>query len=122
MSPRFLSTALFYVRKKAPIIGLVLGALVTPIAFFFGIASAGAGHGHYVAAKVLFPVTMLSTLAVGSITTPLLLLGAVQFPVYGWFIGSSIRGGPRSPGFWLPIAIHFLALALNFWIPNPNFS
>lgn len=107
---------------KAPVIGLVLGILVTPVAGLFGIASAAGGHGDYVAAKVLFPVTMLSTAAVGSITGPFILLALAQFPTYGWFIGSGLRAGARRLRLWLPFVIHFTALALNFVIPNPSFS
>ena len=44
----------------------VIGILGMVLAYF----SAGAGHGTYVPAKVLFPVTMLSAVAVGSITGP----------------------------------------------------
>ena len=109
-------------KNKASIIGLVLGILATPVAILFGAASTGAGHGDYFAAKLLFPITMLSTIAFGSITAPFILLAFAQFPIYGWVIGSGFGRGARHLRLWLPVAIHFAALALNFVIPNPNFS
>jgi hypothetical protein len=110
------------VRYKASIIGLVLGVLLTPVAILCGVASGGAGHGDYFIAKLLFPVTMLSTVVFGSITPPFILLAFLQFPIYGWFIASGLRPGTRRLHLWVPIGIHFAALTLNFLIPNSNFS
>ena len=84
--------------------------------------SSGGGHGNYFVAKCLFPFTMLSTTVFESITGPFVLLAFVQFPIYGWFIGSSFLPGTRRLNLWLPIAFHLVALALVLLIRNPNFS
>lgn len=110
------------VENKAPVVGFALGTLVTPVAFIFAIASMGGGHGDYFAAKVLFPITMLSTVVFGSITPPFILLALAQFLIYGLVIGAGFRPGALNIGIWLPIAIHSAAVALNFIISNPSFS
>jgi hypothetical protein len=110
------------VEHKASIVGLVLGVLATPVAIVLGVASGGSGHGHYFIAKLLFPVTMLSTLAFKSITPPFILVAFVQFPIYGWFIASGLTSGARRLHLWIPIGVHLTALTLNFLIPNPSFS
>ena len=109
-------------KYKASIIGLVLGVLITPVALLLGVASGGAGHGDYFIAKLLFPFTMLSTMFVGSITSPFILLAFVQFPIYGWFIASGTLSITRRMNLWIPFAIHLITVALNFVIPNPSFS
>jgi len=52
---------------------LILSLIVTPLFLFAAVASAGAGHGSYILAKILFPFTLLSTMLFGSIIVPLLL-------------------------------------------------
>lgn len=58
-----------------------LGA--TPFAMLGGFMSAGAGHGDYLLAKILFPFTMLSTVFLHSITSSFIVFAIFQFPVYG---------------------------------------
>lgn len=100
--------------------GLAAGLLVMPIAATLGVVSAGAGHGDYLLAKVLFPFTMLSTFFLGSITLPFVLIALAQFPVYGWLVCQS-EGRKR----WiscLSIAMaHLVAVTVNIAIRNPNF-
>ena len=109
-------------KNGASILGLFLGILVTPIALLFAVASAGGGHGHYLEAKMLFPITMLSSIVFGSITPPFIVLAIAQFPLYGWLLGMGLRSDTPRATLWLPILIHCGAIALNFLIPNPNFS
>ncbi|HXE55058.1 MAG TPA: hypothetical protein VN541_18695 [Tepidisphaeraceae bacterium] len=83
-------------RPRGPlwssIAGCLIGVLVTPVAFLLAIISAGAGHGHYVAARLLFPLEMLST--VDAITNAQIRAALLQFPFYGLIFGFclSIRG------------------------------
>ncbi len=109
-------------RAKAHIVGLVVGILVAPAALILGVLSSGAGHGDYLIAKLLFPMTMVSTLLLGSITTPFILLAVMQYPIYGWFVGDALRPESRRLGLWLVLAVHFSTLVLNFLIPNPAFT
>ena len=49
--------------------------------------SAGAGHGDYFLAKILFPYTLLSTAAFERIEPPFIFLTFIQYPAYGVVIG-----------------------------------
>ncbi|ESY35285.1 hypothetical protein X747_28110 [Mesorhizobium sp. LNJC384A00] len=59
-SPKFSSRA-----------GFLVGLGVTPVAFFLALYSAGAGHGDYVLARLLYPVPMLATLLTNTTITSL---------------------------------------------------
>jgi hypothetical protein len=77
-------------RKWTP---FLISIIATPFLVLVGIASAGAGHGSYVFATLLFPFTILSLVLRLMIFHPpqgdspsdlLFLLSALlQFPVYG---------------------------------------
>ena len=60
---------------------------VTPFMLFLGLVSAGAGHGDYFLAKLLFPFTMLSTAWFHSINQLFLGLAIIQYPLYGLLLG-----------------------------------
>lgn len=109
-------------KNQPSIVGLIVGICATPVALSIGGFSAGAGHGGYLLAKLLFPFTMLSTVTVGSITMPLFLLALAQFPTYGWLIGSGVRAGTKNLRLWFSVTVHVSTVALNFIIPNSNFS
>jgi hypothetical protein len=64
--------------------GFALGVVAELAALLAALASAGAGHGHYVAARALFPVPMLLTvLQEDRIGTFSIVVGLLQFPFYG---------------------------------------
>src|SRR3954469_2587702 len=64
--------------------GVAVGILVELLALWAALASAGAGHGHYVAARALFPGPMLLTVVQGNrISTLSIVVGLLQFPFYG---------------------------------------
>jgi hypothetical protein len=67
-------------------IGLIVGAVFTPVALLLALASGGMGHGHYGLAKTLFPLPMLLTFN-GPIETFQILLASLQFPLYGFLAG-----------------------------------
>jgi hypothetical protein len=97
------------------IAGAAIGIAVTPPAVNAAIASAGGGHGHYVAARILFPFTMLLSETTGSIELPWQILGIVQFPAYGAIIGFSCNSLKRAA--WaacIIFTLHVLAVAICF--------
>jgi len=104
--------------------GPIIGSLViTPSALMLAIVSAGAGHGSYLPAKVLFPYTMLSTHLSGKISTTFLALAIMQFPLYGVILTVAARFGIRS---FLIMCLFILlahvgAVTMCFWIPIPHF-
>lgn len=46
----------------------------------------GGGHGTYVPTIILFPLGMIGTTFQDSITSPFVILGIIQFPLYGYLI------------------------------------
>ena len=59
------------------------------------VALAGAGHGTYFPAALLFPFTMLLALWVGTISPPLVALALVQYPVYGLLL-AKLKGSQQA--------------------------
>jgi hypothetical protein len=107
--------------RKAMIIGLLLGLLMTFPALFFAAASAGAGHGGYVAARAIFPFSMLLTLAEGNIGPIALAIALIQLPIYG-----AICGRVKAHKNYRPVAIiafvHLVAALVGFAGTLPNYS
>jgi hypothetical protein len=95
---------------------------LTPFMLFLGLMSAGAGHGDYFLAKILFPYTLLSTAAFESIKLPFMWLTLIQYPAYGVAIGlANVRRKliPLSAALAL---VHALAVVGAFAFANPSFS
>ena len=108
--------------SKAVAVGFALGALITVPAVMAGAASAGAGHGHYVAARALFPIPLLLTPFEGDrIGTVSITIGLLQFPVYGAVLGWSIARKNYLPAAVI-IAAHILSALDCFAGTLPNFS
>ena len=100
---------------------VVFGAL-TPFMLFLGLISAGAGHGDYVLAKMLFPYTLLSTAAFARIEWLFVFLAVIQYPAYGVLIGlANVRRKLVLAGGALTF-IHSLSVIAAFVFANPSFS
>ena len=101
---------------------VLVSILLTPIFLFLGVVSAGAGHGNYLLAKILFPFTMLSTVAFNSITIPSMVFAVIQFPLYGVILGvSGERGRFRKIAALLAVT-HALAVGICLLAVSDNFS
>jgi len=99
--------------------GILIGVALTPFALAAAIASAGAGHGNFLLAKLLFPYSMLLThLTSGAISQPLIALAFVQFPLYG-FAASSFSTRRSLLGLFL---VHAASATLCFVWVLPIFS
>lgn len=107
--------------KASVWLGLGLGMLIALPALFVATISGGAGHGEYVAARVLFPTSMLLTLVEGKIGAIATALGLLQFPIYGAVVGwcIAIRNGLPAA---LLLVTHVVAAAACFAGLLPNFS
>jgi hypothetical protein len=100
---------------------LVVSLTLTPFALLAGFISAGAGHGNYFLAKILFPYTMLSTLLFNSITMPFVLIAFAQFPLYGLLLTITAE----SKRLWmliLIVSVHVAAATLCILQYPENFS
>jgi len=106
------------IRDRKILLCVSIGCLLTLPAALLAIASAGAGHGNYLLARVLFPYTMLLTrLTDDTVTLPLIVLGLAQLPLYGAVVGLAASTGRVA----LTLA-HLGAVVLCFSGAIPNFS
>jgi hypothetical protein len=94
----------------------------TPFCLLFAYASAGAGHGDYFFAKILFPFTMLSAVFFNSITMPFVLLAIAQFPIYGIIFGLANLKGKLDFSIAGVSVIHLLAIFTCFLSLAEKFS
>ena len=106
---------------SATLIGAMFGALIEGPAVVAAISSAGAGHGSYIAARVLFPLPMLLTLVEGEIGPVAAIAALLQFPIYGALFGWSIWR--RKPfGAAILVSLHVVAAGACFGGALPTFS
>jgi hypothetical protein len=107
---------------NAVVVGFALGVLVAVPAVVAAAASGGAGHGNYVAARALFPTPMLLTFFEGDrIGAFSVVIGLLQFPVYGTLLGWSIARKNWVPTVMVTLA-HLVAGTVCFAAKLPNFS
>lgn len=107
--------------SRPVVVGFVLGALFALPAILAAIMSGGAGHGDYVAARALFPASMLLTLVEGRVGVLSMGIGLLQFPIYGGLLGwANVRRN------FLPVlgvaSVHLVAAMLCFSGAVPDFS
>lgn len=105
----------------AVVAGIAFGTLIALPALLAAIMSAGAGHGDYGAARMLFPVPMLLTLIEGSIGPLSLSVALIQFPLYGALLGWSISRTSYK-GAFLAASLHLAAAVVCFMGILPSFS
>ncbi len=110
-------------RLLVPVlVGMVLGAVLIYPAAMLAIISGGMGHGHYSAARALFPVPMLLTrLTENHIGVFVGGLALAQLPAYGGYLGWCWVGRAWMPAAALLVA-HLLAALACFSGAVPNFS
>lgn len=102
-------------------VALASGIAFTPVAVVLAVMSAGAGHGDYFAAKLLFPFTMLSTHWLGSITDPMIAVALIQFPSYGIVIAIGAWKRKDIVAALALVVLHGIGVLLCFAIPMPGF-
>jgi hypothetical protein len=100
--------------------GVRIGILLTGPAVLAAIMSAGAGHGSYITARVLFPFAMLVSQLEGSIGPVAMGVGLLQFPLYGALIGRNVAA--LSSRAILVTAAHLIATLACFSGLLPQFS
>ncbi len=94
----------------------VLGGLVVAgLAGWASVSAAGAGHGTYQPAALLFPYAMVIAGAVGSIPSVALAIAAGQYPAFGAMIARART--PRSMVLGL-VAAHAVIASLALWLIN----
>ena len=76
-------------------VGLAWGIAAGAVSLIISVYAAGAGHGSYIPAVLLFPYTMLTTRVTGVISPFAIVLAAIQFPLYGIAIARAGAAGRR---------------------------
>ena len=107
------SNSMAHRTKFGILAGAAMGAVIAVPALLAAIVSGGAGHGSYIAARVLFPFSMLLTRLEGSIGPIALGVGLLQFPLYGALIGRTMAS-KRCLSLFLLAAMHLVAALACF--------
>jgi hypothetical protein len=109
--------------SRSSLIGLGFGAVVGILFLLLSVFAAGAGHGTYLPAKILFPFAMLASVFGHSITLPYVVLALVQFPVYGLLLGAVFRSPRFVPCAIILSCVHFTVAAVDIFMPaDDSFS
>ena len=91
-----------------------MSLIITPVCLFLAYITVGPmGHGSFFLVKILFPYATFSLLAFENLW-PILLLAAIQFPIYGIIL--SIAEANRASGskYSILFIIHILVVILCF--------
>jgi hypothetical protein len=107
---------------RTSFIGFALGVLITIPLGWIIIVAAGAGHGSYVPAKLIFPVGMLGPVFRQSLTPPWVIAVVLQFPIYGLLIGRAYHSRRVRLTALCVAAFHFLVAAVSFVCDHGAFS
>jgi hypothetical protein len=102
--------------------GMALGAALGVLPFCLALVSAGAGHGHYLAAWLFFPWAMLIGLADGSIGVVAVSVALVQFPLYGLAIGYCGQKGKAAFTACMIGLLHLMGIGATYLIGHGIFS
>ena len=98
--------------------GTLAGALVGLLLLLLAIGAAGAGHGTYLPAKLLFPFAMLAARFGDAITWPYVILALAQFPLYGLLLGSVFHSHRFRLCIAALVALHCVVAALVLTSPD----
>lgn len=85
---------------------------LTPVFIVISVFLAGGGHGYYSPAIFMFPTALISFSIANELLMPFIVLGIVQFPVYGLLLDN--LQNKRATWFVL-ITFHLLLVALVFY-------
>lgn len=103
-------------------IGASAGAVASLPALVAAFMSAGAGHGDYIAARLLFPFSiLLSWVEDGGVGPIGMMTGLLQFPLYGVLVARALRTGPDRAAV-IAAAAHLAAVIACFGGLLPNFE
>jgi hypothetical protein len=109
-------------RLFFPFAGFLIGLVLDLPAALAAFISGGGGHGDYWFAKILFPVSMASTVFTGSISTTALVAALLQFPIYGFFVGIGLTHAKHWAFVGSVLLFHAIMIAVCFYVTGSNFS
>jgi hypothetical protein len=97
---------------------LAAGILFAPIALAIGIISGGAGHGSYVAARLVLPLACLCLGDYAGALWIVSLLAVLQWPVYGALIDRSLH---KAVAAGVILTLHSALIVWLFTRSSPRF-
>ena len=101
---------------------LTVSLVATPLCLLLGFASAGAGHGDYVLATILFPYSAFLIFFFGGWVAPFvsIAIAVAQFPLYGIIL--EVASGKRRLRPWAAclLVVHTLAAIACFAVRIRN--
>jgi hypothetical protein len=107
-------------NKKS--LAVVISALLLQIAAIsLVIFTAGAGHGSYALARILFPFTMLSTVFGSYIGGFYVAIGLLQYLIYGLIVAVSLRANRTYKAVATIVVAHVIAIFIVFIWQNESF-
>ena len=101
--------------------GLVLGAMVGFLLWFFVTLFIEAGHGTYFPAKLLFPYTIAATRWTHEITATSIVAGYVLYSAYGLVLGLALPTSQRKKVSAIIGAIHAIAFVACLALADSGF-
>ena len=99
---------------------LIICLMASPFLLLVGFVSAGAGHGSYVWARILFPFAAIA-LALG-MPPLILILSVVQYPVYGLLLTGATRREKFLIAAFAIVVVHALCVVPTFTVLSGPFS
>ena len=120
-APMYQSNSIAGRTRVGTLMGAGIGAVIAAPAILAASMSGGAGHGSYVAARVLFPLSMLLTRLEGETGTVAMGAGLLQFPLYGALVGRTVAVKTGRAVFFAAAA-HLVAALACFSGLLPDFS
>jgi hypothetical protein len=77
----------------------------------------GGGHGYFEPAICLFPCATISVIWQTTITLPYVIIGLIQYPLYGFIIDKTQKKKATS---FIILALHIILVILILRFRNPN--
>ena len=121
LSSMYQPDAMLHHIRAYTLVGAGVGIVIAIPAILVAVMSGGAGHGSYIAARVLFPFSMLLTRLEGSIGPVAMCMGLFQFPLYGALVGRALALKTYRASAVLTV-VHLIAALVCFSGLLPYFS
>ena len=95
---------------------VVMFLAITPFCLAIAALSGGVGHGTYVPAVILFPFAALTVVALDhffNATIPMMIIAALQFPIYGLLISWAKRRSRSVMALALILTLHVIVVVIG---------
>jgi hypothetical protein len=94
-------------------------SVLTPILLMFSVFIMGGGHGYFEPTICLFPWATVSIIWLSTLTLPYIIVGLIQYPMYGFLIDKTDKKGRA---FLLILLIHMILAIIILKYRNENWT